>query len=391
MKYSKEETIELFKRFNNGEEYVSTIIYNDNIKLVSYVINKYFKGTTSEREEYYSIALLAYWQAILNYDYTKNYAFSTYAIKYIKCRILKYIQRQKVVKRIIPESNLNVIEFKNNFEDLVSLDQVDEYINLENKETLKEIEYLFNFIPEKYLQIFILYFGFYSFLPLTYEKISILLNISKTYVRNLNIIVIQFIRECFNDGSLISQEEIIIKSKNCFKQKNCIKKSIFEYFPDIPEKAIISEINNLPKCQKELIYKLFGLSLKEADINSALYQIDESIINRIENGIKNQTRRRTPTEISLEIDETLCTVEESSIYDDLLQILTENEILLLFLKLNLYNGKEYSLYEIASYFKIKRTSVVQELLTIEKKLIDSNYFLPKEKVKQLNKILVKSR
>lgn len=71
------------KDMKNGSKEAREEIFEHNIRLVPFIINKYFKNVEFDIDDIYSIGCLGLTKSINTYDFDKGYDFSTYACKCI--------------------------------------------------------------------------------------------------------------------------------------------------------------------------------------------------------------------------------------------------------------------------------------------------------------------
>jgi RNA polymerase primary sigma factor len=109
-KYSvltKEQEIDLFKRYNNGDKGVRDTIVTHNLRLVASVTKRYV-GRGLPFEDLYQEGSLGLIKAIDLFDYTKGYKFSTYAIWWIRQAIARSLANNSRTIRIPVHVDLNV-------------------------------------------------------------------------------------------------------------------------------------------------------------------------------------------------------------------------------------------------------------------------------------------
>lgn len=104
----------------NGSKEAREEIFEHNIRLVPFTINKYFKNVEFDIDDIYSIGCLGLTKAINTYDVDKGYDFSTYACKCIFNEIHRTIRNWRskpltvslntVVKESKEEKNIDMID-----------------------------------------------------------------------------------------------------------------------------------------------------------------------------------------------------------------------------------------------------------------------------------------
>ena len=90
--FQKKELIHLFKLVKEGSMEAREKIILHNIRLVTYEMNKKFIDFNYDKSDLFSIGILGLINAIDNYDFTKDYEFSTFAIRCIDNEILMFIR-----------------------------------------------------------------------------------------------------------------------------------------------------------------------------------------------------------------------------------------------------------------------------------------------------------
>lgn len=86
--YSNEEMIELFKRYQNGDQHAKDLLVEGNLKLVLSILKR-FKTTEDNINDMFQIGCIGLIKAIDNFDLSLNVCFSTYAVFLIKGEILR--------------------------------------------------------------------------------------------------------------------------------------------------------------------------------------------------------------------------------------------------------------------------------------------------------------
>ena len=117
-------------------------MFLDNQKLIYFVINK--MGIKYNLQECYDAGEIGLIRAIKTFDESKGFKFSSYAIKFIKCEICKYLQysNRKRRKGDLKDISLDTPISKNT----TLLEAIDSGINIENDVIGKEKTDLLNTI-----------------------------------------------------------------------------------------------------------------------------------------------------------------------------------------------------------------------------------------------------
>lgn len=97
----EKEQNELFKLMNQGNKNAKEIIFEHNMALVAFIINRYYYELNDDiKEELFSVGCIGLVKAINNYDISFNNLFSTYAFQVISGDIKRYISDNKFSLRV---------------------------------------------------------------------------------------------------------------------------------------------------------------------------------------------------------------------------------------------------------------------------------------------------
>lgn len=97
----EKEQNELFKLMNQGNKNAKEIIFEHNMALVAFIINRYYYELNDDiKEELFSVGCIGLVKAINNYDISFNNLFSTYAFPVISGDIKRYISDNKFSLRV---------------------------------------------------------------------------------------------------------------------------------------------------------------------------------------------------------------------------------------------------------------------------------------------------
>ena len=117
---SKDEQKRYLIDMKNGSVEAREKIFEHNIRLVPFTINKYFKNLEFDIDDVYSIGCLGLTKAVNTYDVDKGYDFSTYACKCIFNEIHRTIRNWRskptpvslntAVKETREEKNIDMID-----------------------------------------------------------------------------------------------------------------------------------------------------------------------------------------------------------------------------------------------------------------------------------------
>ena len=116
MQVTKENTLNLLKRYKNGEKNLKEIIFQSNISLVYSLINRY-KHTNSDKEDLFQIGSIGLLKAIDKFDCSFDVQFSTYAVPLILGEIKRYFRDYGLIKvsRSLKELSLSINKEKNDY------------------------------------------------------------------------------------------------------------------------------------------------------------------------------------------------------------------------------------------------------------------------------------
>lgn len=85
---SNDEMIELFKRYQNGDQNAKNLLVEGNLRLVLSILKR-FKTTEENINDMFQIGCIGLIKAIDNFDLSQNVCFSTYAVFLIRGEILR--------------------------------------------------------------------------------------------------------------------------------------------------------------------------------------------------------------------------------------------------------------------------------------------------------------
>ena len=111
---TNEELVKCIQARDN-EKYYMTKLWKQNYGLVNMLVLKY--GLRSEYEDLLQEAFLGLYTAVMKYDTERGVAFSTYALYWIKCRIIRYMQNKVSLVRIPANARETIIHYKKAVDD----------------------------------------------------------------------------------------------------------------------------------------------------------------------------------------------------------------------------------------------------------------------------------
>ncbi len=113
---TNEEMIELFQKYQNGDEVAKQDLINGNLKLVLSVL-KYFSHSNLNLDDLFQVGVIGLIKAIDNFDLSYNLKLSTYAVPLIVGEIKRYIRDNSVIRvsRGIKELAYQILKFKDEY------------------------------------------------------------------------------------------------------------------------------------------------------------------------------------------------------------------------------------------------------------------------------------
>lgn len=189
--YSNEEIKELLRKVKNGDKKAREVVTKYNLRLVKYVIKRFFSNSTDlnriyRESDYVSAGYLGLVYAMNYYDVDSDYYFSTYAVKCIKNSILKFIlDNEEKINIVSLETPLNVENIVD--ESGLTLNDVlpssDNVINIvEQNEEYEAVNESFKILSDIEKRIIQLRYGFIDNEPLSCTEVSKVLGVSREYV-----------------------------------------------------------------------------------------------------------------------------------------------------------------------------------------------------------------
>lgn len=308
---TKEEFREYFARYKNGDQEALEILVKGNNNLVHLVINRYFLPYCSrsrinvlyvEREDLEAIGVSALYRALIDFDETKDFAFSTFAIKYIHRDIIKALTYQTREKNqsMLNQVSLNAIfdgedgsqmEWENNFPD-ESIDIMRDY---EKKEEVVEFEkqkvslyQAMSMLLDREQEIISRRYGLNGYKPHSVKETAEKMNLSRQMIYNIEAKVLRDLKEYLSTGSFTCQNKgySISSIEEDNKILECVSNPLYDTITcefSLIDKQVISlyldgysqkDIGNLYHCSQENIAARIKKLTKKigASGNSRLYE-----------------------------------------------------------------------------------------------------------------------
>ena len=192
-----DEEMKLLKRLMNKDSEAKNILIERNLRLVVYIAKK-FENSGVNIEDLISIGTIGLMKAVNSFNLDKNIKLATYASRCIENEILMSFRKQKGNENIVYlDDNLEI----NNASSKISLkeslrDDFETEEFCENRETRREISTL---VAEKLQgrerQIIIMRYGIGGTEPMTQQRVSEILGISRSYVSRLETKAINTLRQ----------------------------------------------------------------------------------------------------------------------------------------------------------------------------------------------------
>ena len=146
MHSTKVDTLELIKRYRQGEKELLDFIVKENQSLAYSLVNRYKVSKKEEKEDLNQVALIGLIKAIDNFDFSYDVSFSTYAVPIILGEIKKHFRDSSLLKvsrnlkdlyyKIEKEKSLYL---KENGKE-ITLDELERSLNIDRYELVLALE-----------------------------------------------------------------------------------------------------------------------------------------------------------------------------------------------------------------------------------------------------------
>lgn len=396
----------------NGNDDAKRKLQIHNLRIITYVINKYFDDTQYEKKDLFSIGCIGLGKAINTYNPRKKVKFITYAIRCVFNEIGTFCRNNNKYQKV---DSLNRVLYSDGDRKLRLMDTISDEKDITNEIERKEVNRIIGEIvsklPERDRKIVEMSFGFNGII---YKQgdISSLLLLSQSYVSKILKDILFKIKEKLIEEEIFEREpekKIVVKSivdKNNIRKRKIRSdayKSIYEHFKDYSKEQIDEVISNLSDIEKELIIYKYG-----SDYESPTYTtLDKTnrcrftrLVNKMRNLLNNKVNNIDTPKNTKTIDKNLIRIlyEIFSVYskkeflilleflkkipfEQIVKMLSSKDAVIVSLRLGMCDGKYFSDNEIASILDISQEEVIE---TTKKVLLlyrdnFSNY------LKQLNK------
>lgn len=146
MVVTKVNTLELIKRYKQGEKELLDLIINENQALAYSLVNRYKVTKKEEREDLNQVALMGLLKAIDNFDFNYEVSFSTYAVPIILGEIKKHFRDSSLLKvsRNLKDLHYQIEKEKNNYlketGNEITLDELEKRLNVNRYDLVLAME-----------------------------------------------------------------------------------------------------------------------------------------------------------------------------------------------------------------------------------------------------------
>ena len=257
----------LLEKSINGSDDAKRKLQIHNLRIIIYVINKYFNNNIYEKKDLFSIGCIGLKKAIDTYDTRKKVKFITYAIRCIFNKIAIYCRDNNKHQKV---DSLDRVLFSDNDRKLRLMDTIsdekDIACEIERKEINRIVREIVSKLPERDRKIIEMSFGFNGIIY-KQDDISKVLLLSQSYVSNVLRTILFKIKEKLIEEEIIEREpnnKVMVNdlADKLFVRKRKIRcdayKSVYEHFKGYSKEQIDEVINNLSDTEKKLITYKYG-------------------------------------------------------------------------------------------------------------------------------------
>ncbi|MDD2445232.1 MAG: sigma-70 family RNA polymerase sigma factor [Clostridia bacterium] len=139
--YDHNQTLDLIKKAQSGDEKAKTILIEENAPLVKSVIKK-FKNKNLEYDDLYQLGCVGFLKAINNFDFKFNVRFSTYVVPMIIGEIKRFLRDDGMIKvsRSIKTQNQQISryiqEYQKRYMKKPNLQEISEHFKIEQEDLI---------------------------------------------------------------------------------------------------------------------------------------------------------------------------------------------------------------------------------------------------------------
>lgn len=275
----KNEILEYFIKFKNGDVQSREKIITYNLRLVPYIVTNKFQGIDYDKDELISIGIIGLIKAVDTFKIEKKIEFTTYASRCICNEILMVIRKNK--KRSLDNLLGDVIVENGNGEKL-TLEEIlpyDEYVDevYEKKEIKAEIVKILEKLPERDKKIVMLYFGFIGDRTYSQAEISNIFGLSQSYITRVLKKNLETIREELIKADIVEMGYLEINF-------NIIVETLTKILKIYSKEQISSVIKNLSMRDKTLLQKVYCSRNIEEEFKLLYQEIIPKVISNIIEG-----------------------------------------------------------------------------------------------------------
>lgn len=210
---TKEQTNSLINELAKGSSIARDELIVHNIRLVLFVIEKYFYSVNYDKKDLASIGIIGLIKAVDTYNSKVKTLFSSYASKCIYNEICMFVR--KLSKDYLVDSLDEMLDQEKHKvwinDKFISENNIIE--DYDYKETIMILQNIIDTLPHQDKELLALYYGFNGNNPHSAAKIASLYNVSKaTISRRLNQIIAQIVKDLVRQG--IDKEETSLNVRN---------------------------------------------------------------------------------------------------------------------------------------------------------------------------------
>lgn len=138
---SSEETLELIKKAQNGDEQAKEELINNNSPLIKSII-KFYKNKGIDYDDLYQLGALGFVKAIINFNPEFNVKFSTYAVPMIAGEVKRFLRDDGSIKvsRALKSLYIQINKFVNNYKvehnESPTISEIAKEFNIEESEVM---------------------------------------------------------------------------------------------------------------------------------------------------------------------------------------------------------------------------------------------------------------
>ena len=146
MTQTKVDTLELIKRYKQGEKELLDLIVNENQALAYSLVNRYKISKKEEKEDLNQVAIIGLLKAIDNFDFNYQVSFSTYAVPIVLGEIKKYFRDSSLLKvsRNLKDIYYQIEKEKNEYlkthSKEITLDELEKKLNINRYDLVLALE-----------------------------------------------------------------------------------------------------------------------------------------------------------------------------------------------------------------------------------------------------------